>query len=392
MPAIDAATIRELITVDGELFVPERITKAIGHSVVSEVTDISNKIDQLVAIYKQYIKYDGPTPVTYSDEITIDAYAINYLPRSTLIPKLLFLSLAYHPAFQTIKNEINVLDLGSGTGGVVLGLLDLFNHDPLSAIKANILSFERSRLALDRQKELLTQTNYQHCNIWFICDDVADTRVYGKSLLKMAPYDYIIAANLFAEMSPNDIKLVLAQLPNIMGPNAVLLVAEPPRAYVDKLKVDISDTLRSLGLFQYYPCPPKYECPKPKCKWVWFDFEFNCPSIEVNGEIFEITKPLTTTWSIFCRSEHSIYDFIQDMHASLTWGVAVPIGKEFDIKEKLDYSICTAGGPRKVTHTRKKALFRNRTEVILRGSILGFNDDYSEVLAWHPLYGLELQK
>ncbi len=60
-----------------------------------------------------------------------------------------------------------------------------------------------------------------------------------------------------------------------------------------------------------------------------------------------------------------------------------------DIKERLGYSICTAGGPRKATHIRKKALFRNRTDVILRGSILGFNDDFSEIHIWHPLYGLD---
>ena len=390
MPAIDAETIRKLVTVDGELFVPERITKAIGQTVVSNATDISDEIDRLAAVYKQYVTIDEPTPVSYSSEVTIDAYTSNYLPRSTLIPKLLFLSLAYHPAFQTFKDEVNILDLGSGTGGVVLGLLDLFNDEPFSGIKANIMSLEQSRLALGRQKELLEQTHYTHCNIWHICHDVANTKIYSKGVLKFAPYDYIIAANLFAELPLDDIKLVLSKLPSIMAPNAVLLVADPPRAYVDKLKVDISKTLRSLGLFQYYPCPPGYECPKTKCQWVWLDLvEFNCPDINVHGGILETTKRLTTTWSIFCRSEYSIYDVLQQMHAGLTWGVTAPFGKESDIEEKLNYSICTADGPRRATHTRKKALFRNRTEVILRGSILGFNDEFSEVYVWHPVYGLE---
>ena len=165
MPVIDADTIRKLIIVNDVLFVPDRITEAIGQTVVSSVKDVSDEISRLVALYKQYIKHDGPTPVSYSSDTTIDAYTVHYLPRSTLIPKLLFLSLAYHPAFQTIKDEVNILDLGSGTGGVVLGLLDLFKDKPFSDIKANITSCEISKLALDRQKELITRTKYQHGNI-----------------------------------------------------------------------------------------------------------------------------------------------------------------------------------------------------------------------------------
>ncbi|MBA7583485.1 hypothetical protein ES708_25430 [subsurface metagenome] len=237
---------------------------------------------------------------------------------------------------------MNILDLGSGTGGVVLGLLDLFQTKPFSGIKANILSCEKSKLALDRQKELLKQTEYKHCNIWHLCKDVTDSRIYDGGISKFMPYDYVIAANLFVELSPDDIKLVLSQLPSIMAPNAVLLVADPPRAYVDRLKIYIAKALRGLGLFQYYPCPPGYECPKTKCQWVWLDFEFTCPDININGESLETTTKLTTTWSIFCRSEHSIYDVLQQKHTDLTWGVAVPFGSEFSLDEKKDYSVCTA--------------------------------------------------
>lgn len=389
MPVIDADAIRKLVLTDNELFVPERITKAIGQSAISSAEDVSDEINRLIALYKKYVTRDEPTPVDYSGETTIDAYTVNYLPRSTLIPKLLFLSLAYHPAFQTIKDEVNILDLGSGTGGVVLGLLDLFQAGPFSEIKANIMSCEKSKLALDRQKELLKRTEYKHCNIWHLCNDVADSKIYDRGLSKFMPYDYVIAANLFAELPLDDIKLVLTRLPNVLAPNAVLLVADPPRTYVDRLKIFVSETLRSSGFFQYYPCPSGYKCPKTKCQWVWLDFGFTCPDIDINGESLETTKKLTTTWSIFCRSEHSIYDVLQQLNNSLTWGVTAPRGSEFSSKERLNYSVCTKGGSRTITHTRKKAFFRDRTEVILRGSILGFNDDFSTVYVWHPLYGLE---
>lgn len=389
MPVIDADTIRKLVLTNNELFVPDRITKAIGQSVTSSAKDVSGEISRLAALYKQYVTSDEPTPVDYSDETTIDAYTINYLPRSTLIPKLLFLSLAYHPAFQTIKDEVNILDLGSGTGGVVLGLLDLFKEKPFWGIKANIISCEISTKALDRQKELCRLTKYKPYNIQYLCRDVANAQTYDRYLSKFAPYDYIIAANLFAELSPEDIAVSLSKLPSIMAPNGVLLVADPPRRYVDKLKIYVSETLRNSGLFLFYPCPPGYECPKTRCQWVWLSFEFTCPDVEINGELLEVTKLLSTTWSIFCCSKHSIYDVLQAIDTELTWGVTVPVGREFSLEEKMNYSICTATGPRKAIHTRKKAIFRDRTEVILRGSILGFNNDFSKVNVWHPVYGLE---
>ena len=68
MPVIDADTIRKLVLTNNELFVPDRITKAIGQSVTSSAKDVSGEISRLAALYKQYVTSDEPTPVDYSDE------------------------------------------------------------------------------------------------------------------------------------------------------------------------------------------------------------------------------------------------------------------------------------------------------------------------------------
>ena len=186
--------------------------------------------------------------------------------------------------------------------------------------------------------------------------------------------------------------LLLSKLPTLLASNAILLFADPPRKYVDSIKVYICEILRSLGLFCYYPCPPEYACSKSKCQWVWLNFEFVSPDIETDGESVETNKLLSTTWSVFCNSNHSIYDVLEQIDKSLTWGVAVPYGDEFSLKEDLDYSLCTTGGQRNVKHARDKKIFRRRDAVILRGSILGFNDDSSKVYSWHPLYGVKQWK
>lgn len=389
MPVITADAIRKSILVNDALFVPGGITKAISQALACSVEDVSAEIEHLVALYREYITCDGPTPVNYSSDATIDAYTIHYLPRNTLVPKLLFLSLAYHPTLRAISDEVNILDLGSGTGGIVLGLLDLFKVKPFSDIKANITSCDISRLALDRQKELITRAGYQHDNIRCFCVDLADAWTYDRLLSKLAPYDYIIAANLLAELPQDHIALLLSKLPGIMAPNAVVLFADPPRTYIDRIKVYVSRILRSLGLFHYYPCPPGYECKKLKCPWVWLNVEFTCPGIEINGDLLKPNKLLLTTWSVFCSSNHSIYDALSQLDPSLTWGVAVPFGDEFSTEETLDYSLCTTRGTRKIRHIRRQPFSPDEAEVIRRGSIVGFNDDFSKVFFWHPAYGLE---
>jgi SAM-dependent methyltransferase len=389
MPEISNEIIRKIVLEDNDFFIPERITKAIGQSVTSNVDDVSVEINSLIGIYKKFITSDEPTRIDYSKDTTIDAYVIHYLPRSTIIPKLLFLFLSYHPAFKTIKKNINILDLGSGTGGVILGLLDLFENDIFSDIKTNIVSCDISPQALDRQKTLCQITNYKHNNIQYLCKDLTDDLTYDKYLTKYAPYDYIIAANLFAELSLHNTGVLLSKVSNMLAPNGVLLIADPPRHHIDKSKILTLNTLRDLGFSAYYPCPPGYNCPKSECQWVWLNFDLKCPDIELKGDILETNKSLSTTWSIYCRTRHSIYDILKAFSNELTWGVAVPIGKELSMEEKIDYSICTSDGPHKAVHTRKKALFRSRSEVILRGSILGHNDDYTKVNIWYPTYGLQ---
>ena len=108
MPVITADDVKRAVMSNGTLFVPDRITKAISQALGSSAEDISKEIDRLIALYKQYIESDAPTPVSYESNTTIVAYTVHYLPRNTLIPKLLFLSLAYHPDFQTIKDEVNI--------------------------------------------------------------------------------------------------------------------------------------------------------------------------------------------------------------------------------------------------------------------------------------------
>jgi len=387
MPVIDVNLVKGLVTHNGDLFVPESVTEAIGSCVSSSPEDVKREIARLKDVYSSYVELDEPVKVEYHGDATIDAYLVNYLPRNTLIPKLLFLSIVVHPAFQNIPDEIKILDLGSGTGAIVIGFLDLLKNEPFSSIHAKVVCCEISKPSLNRQKELLEKLKFANCEVWHSAMDFTKLETYESNLVKFAPYDFIIAANVLTELPHEHIDALLANMPNILTENGLLLIAEAPRTYTNKLSVHTSKFLREVGLYQFYPCPPGYQCSKEQC-WVWFKTDFECPDIEIGGESIPVTNVLKTTWAIYCRSEHSIYDFLYGEDPSLTWGVAAPFGDEFSPKEEMDYEVCTKDGIKIVSHRRKKAWFREKDSVILKGSMLGFNEDYSKVSGWHPLYQL----
>jgi len=383
MPVINLETIQGIVKRDGSLFVPEPITEAIGACIKSNHADLLLEIERLKRIYASYVQRDEPMVVDYQGQVTIDAYSANYLPRNTLIPKILFLSIVEHPAFRDIPREVRILDLGSGTGGIVLGFLDLFQKEPLCRTNVKLVCCDASKPSLAHQMRLLQKLKFANYEVWHATVDLKSNR---SALLRFAPYDFIVIANLLTELSPEHIDNLLLSLPDILAKKGLLLIAEAPRLYTTKLTVHASQLLRNGGLNQFYSCPPGHQCSSERC-YVWLQTSFECPNVKVGTRLIRVTNTLKTTWVLFCRSKYSIYDFLCEKYPNLKWGCAAPFGQEFDIEEKMDYQVCTPDKVINITHSRAKALVRDKKSVILRGSIIGFTKDYSKAsILWHPLY------
>lgn len=386
MSVIDLETIQSIVRHDGNLFVPEAITEAIGSCISSSYSDVLLEIERLKSVYANYAKLDEAIVVDYHGQVTIDAYSANYLPRNTLIPKILFLSTVEHPAFREIPGEVRILDLGSGTGGIGLGFLDLFQKEPFRHAHVKIACCDASKPSLNRQTQLLQKLKFTNCEVWHSIVDFAKQENYKSSLLKFAPYDFVITANLLTELPREHIDTLLLSVTDILAPKGLLLIAEAPRLYTTKLTAHASQLLNGAGLHRFYPCPPEHKCSNDQC-WVWLETDFECPEVKIGTGLITVANILKTTWVLFCRSKYSVYDFLGEEHPDLKWGCGTPFGSEFDVREKMDYQVCTPDGVRTATHARAKALFRDKKGVILRGSIIGFTNGYSKArICWHPLY------
>lgn len=380
MTKITPDIVKSLITKEGRLYVPESIANAVASCIVSDVNDIRAEGERLKTLYDSLSRKAEPIVVDYSGDLTIDAYSVYYLPRNTLVPKIAILCCAYNVAFQRLPKRLRVLDIGSGTGGVVLGLLDLFCSNVLSGTCLDLVALDWSYSSLERQKRLVGRMDIRQSSHRCHAVDLSDPKEYEDKLSAGAPYDMVFAANLFAELDQPASDALLEHIAPLLSENGIIVNVESQSNYAKKQKARIAKIAKEVGLHLYYPCPPDLTCPRQDC-WKWRIDEFECPDIMVDGEALDPTKIQIAHWMILCKSSCSIYDTFHDKNPQLVWGVAASgrVQTEDD-KIKYDYEFCTESGWRRGTITRKKGLLRlMEGEPFKRGNIVGITRDFEEI-------------
>lgn len=381
MTKITPELIKSIITQNGTLFVPESITDAIGSCVISDSDAIQGEYDNLTEKYRRFAEKLEPLAVDYSRSTTIDTYSVYYLPRNTLVPKVAVLCCAYHPSLQKLPDRLSVLDLGSGTGGVVLGLLDLFRNKLLSRTHLDIVALDSSSEALKRQIQLVEGIGLHGSSLQCYQVDLSDSKAYKSELSIGAPYDMVFAANIFAEMDAQVADAILKHVVPLISETSIVVNVESQSNPAMKQRPYIVKAAKRLGLYVYYPCPPELLCPKAEC-WNWRTDEFDCPNIMVNEEAIETIKVHKAHWTILCKKPCTIYEMFHDKNADLIWGVAAPYKPKFEgDKVEHGYEFCTEKGryTGKITQDKGKWLWLMQDELFKRGSIIGITDTLDEI-------------
>lgn len=381
MTNITPDLVKKLITdPSGKLFVPGAISDAIGSCVFSDVDAVKQKGDWLKTLYDSYQKKMEPMSVDYSEDATIDAYSVYYLPRNTLVPKIAILCCAYHPALQQLPDVLHVLDLGSGTGGVILGLLDLFQNEALSGTRLQVIAADSSLQALTRQRLLVDKVGLGGSSLEQHQVDLSDSRAYESKLSAGAPYDMIFAANIMTELELDKGDVLFRHIVSLLSDDGIMISVEAQRDYIMWQRVRMAKRAQLEGLHIYYPCPPNAVCSQTRC-WMWRKDEFECPCITVKGNPVESTNIQIAHWMILCTKAFSIYDVLCSHNPELIWAIAAPYKRESDGDQiKHHYEFCTEqgrySGP--ITQDQKDWVRLMRDELFDRGSIIGITRDFKE--------------
>lgn len=308
-----------IVNSSGDIFVSEKIISTIQNSISSPAPELKTKLNTLKKQYEEQrnrlrIKID------YDDPVLLDAYIINYLPRNTLIPKLGLLCCSYHSAVLPNQSRLNILDIGSGTGAIPLGLLDLFQNSSLSHIKCDIYAIDSSESALAKQKKLIKIFGLDGSTHDYEFANLEDPDTYKKQLKDKQPFDIIFCSSVLSEMSSQYIENILAIIQDNLKKDGVCIIAESQNTPAKKACAYLSHHVNDYGLHIFYPCPPGIDCTNTHC-WKWFNHYFECDDILIGNEQFEVTKKHTIFWRIIIKRPLSIYQYFKANKKNLNWGI-----------------------------------------------------------------------
>lgn len=324
MAQITPETIQKICTRNGQFYVPDRIKASIEGCLANDNEEvITEEYRRLMSKFKGYRESMRPVPIDYKNDLTLDAYTIYYLSRYMSIPSVALRDLARHPFFQDVPDSFSVLDLGSGTGAVALGLLSLFDNAPLSQVALNFTAIDCCAEALDRQKCLIDRAGFNSEQVHYYEEDLCNINSCMKLVTNESPYHLIFCANCLTELELDVATEIVGRLPQILADNGAIIIAEAQRNYIKKMIKSLAMTAESCGLHVYYPCTGS-DCPSSYglyC-WVWRYHDYDFPPIKINGQPLQ-EKPrdeLVLSWLILTHQNVSIYDTFTWQRSDLLWG------------------------------------------------------------------------
>jgi SAM-dependent methyltransferase len=300
-------------------FVPQKILRTVQTSIKSSISDINKAISSLKMWYNLQ-QNNIKIIVDYNDPVLLEAYLADYFLRNTLVPKIGLLLRSYHPKTLITNDRIRILDLGSGTGAIPIGLLDLFQQPSLSSIKCDILSIDSSIYALAKQEDVINEFGLKGSTHRFSIADLNDPATYSSVLQNLPSFDLIFLSNILSELDSKYIANILKIIQDKLTPEGTCIIAESQNTPAKRACANVTKNISKYGLNLFFPCPPQIKCVKSEC-WKWFNISFDCPNLVIGSTPFKPTKNHKLFWRIITKQDSSIFDYFNSYNNNVSWGI-----------------------------------------------------------------------
>ena len=303
-----------------------------------------------------------------------EAYILYYLPANMYKIHVPLRELSLHPAGIFRKDKLRILDLGSGPGTAILGIMDFFSSqgekpflefiavDPLSD---NLRDAER--LFQSFRKEVSANTS-----LLTIKSSIERTKS-----LPEGPFDMIILSNVLSEVSHHDperiekrVTLLNALLKRSLAGDGSCIIIEPALRATSRELLEVRDGLLREGLHIYSPCLMNDPCPaliNPK-DWCHEDIPWEPPA--TIREIDKLTglrkDSLKFSWLIIRKDTLSLSNIFGNNPFRV-------VSEPLISKGKIEYYLCGAGGRRLAVRLDKdKSKLNEPFSRLKRGNIVSF--------------------
>ena len=325
-------------------------------------------------------------PSYLKDKDLRDAYIHYYVPVNMYKILVPLRELAIHPSRIFEKEMVRVLDLGSGPGTAILGIIDFFS----SRGKRPYLKFtavdpiSENLLETERLFKLFIEKGNADASLLTIKSTIEKSKSLADS-----PFDIITLSNVLSEIAHRynqkirrRINLLKTIINRSLTHDGSCIIIEPALRDTSREMLEVRDGLIGEGLNIYSPCLMNEMCPAltNPADWCHEDIPWEPP--EIIKEIDRITglrkDSLKFSYLIIRKDSLSIRDIYDNKSFRGNNSFRV-VSEPLISKGKLEFYICGTGGRRLIVRLDKDSSMTNKPfETIRRGDIVSFEHTADE--------------
>lgn len=308
------------------------------------------------------------------DEGLRKAYELYFLPSNRYKIHIPLKELSIHPKKPLIKDRLRVLDIGSGPGTAILGVLDFFSvqeqrpfleFTAVDSVAENVRDADRLFKSYDKG------------------DDTKATLVTLKSgienveSLVKGPFDMVILSNLLNELAHNDtdrvakrVAILKVAMDRLLADDGSCIIIEPALRETSREMLEVRDSLLAEGFSIYSPCLMGDRCPaleNPK-DWCHEDVSWEAP--EIVREVDKLTglRKDTLKFSYLILRKDGLS--IADIYGKNSFRV---VSEPLITKGKIEFYICGSPGRRLIVRLDKDEAPSNELfGGLMRGDVVFF--------------------
>lgn len=343
---------------------PEEMSPAVLKALAADILRLS----------KLLTRDRSELPAAYLNDAALrKAYQTYFLPPNRAKIRLALTELSLHPQGVLRKDRLRILDLGSGPGTAVLGMIDHFSqqdHQPFlefiaqDQVAGNLKEAERLFSDLQQGYAAATLTTI-HSTI-----DKVEAGLNGQ-------YDIITLSNLLNELYTQDAaklsrrtEFLAHLLRTFLAPDGSCILVEPALQGTSRDLLLVRDALGEQGFTVYAPCPRQGPCPallNPK-DWCHEDIPWEAPPlIRALDKLTGLRKDALKFSYLVLRRDGLSLSEVYGAEACRV--VSEPLVS----KGKAEYYVCGGAGRKLVTRLDKDRSPQNQAySGLRRGDIVVF--------------------
>jgi len=338
----------------------------------SELKTIASDVIQLSNLFTKERKI---LPSQYLNNKSLRrAYILYFLPSNIYKIHLPLKELSLHPKKILSKKLLKILDLGSGPGTTILGILDFFsNQKKMPSLEFTAIDSVAENLSIAKD---LFKLFTENINI----DASLKTfkiNIEKAGTIPQDTYDIIILSNILNELFYEDNKRIAKRvsflntiIDKFLTPDGSCIIIEPALRETTRGMLDVRDNLMKNGFKIYSPCLIDEPCPallNPK-DWCHEDIPWIPPVIikELDKMTGLRKDSLKFSYLVLRKDKLSLTDVLEKNSYRI-------VSEPLISKGKLEFYICGHGGRQLVTRLDKDETPSNiQFQKLQRGDIVVF--------------------